>query len=126
MRSFKTSHIPVDLSRHDQNFVLIKSLMDSVDTLGGIASICFRFHFQQILRMHGYQGCQKTRNFVRNSKILIVRSTIQPKLCKIKNHQEIHQNFLKNGKLFWILLNFGCMVDLTMSIFEFHTKCLVL
>ena len=40
------------------------------------------------LRMHtqGCQGCQKTRNFVRNSKILIDRSTIQPKLNKIKNH----------------------------------------
>ena len=57
-------------------------------TLGGITSICFRFHFQQTLRMHtqGCQGCQKTRNFVRNSKILIARSTIQPKLSKIKNH----------------------------------------
>ena len=54
-------------------------------TVGGIASICFRFHFQQTLRMHT-QGCQKTRNVVRNSKILIARSTIQPKLSKIENH----------------------------------------
>ena len=40
------------------------------------------------LRMHtqGCQGCQKIRNLVRNSKILIARSTIQPKLSKIKNH----------------------------------------
>ena len=40
------------------------------------------------LRIHtqGCQGCQKIRNFVRNSKILIARSTIQPKLSKIKNH----------------------------------------
>ena len=57
-------------------------------TLGGIASICFRFHFHQTLRMHtqGCQGCQKAKNFLRNSKLLIARSTIQPKLSKIKNH----------------------------------------
>ena len=57
-------------------------------TLGGIASICFKFHFQQTLRTHtqGCQGCQKIRNFVRNSKILIARSTIHPILSKIKNH----------------------------------------
>ena len=76
------------------------------------------------LRMHTQEchGCQMTRNFVRNSKLLIARSTIQPKLSKIKNHQEIHQNSLKNGKLFLILLNFGWMVNLAMSIFEFLTK----
>ena len=58
-----------------------------INTLGGIASICSRFHFQQTLRMHTQrcQGCQKTINFMRNSKILIARSTIQPKLSKIKN-----------------------------------------
>jgi len=62
------------------------------DTLGGIASICFKFHFQtdhqQTLRTHtqGCQGCQKIRNFVRNLKILIARSTIHPSLIKIKNH----------------------------------------
>ena len=61
-------------------------------TLGGIASICFKFHFQtdyqQTLRTHTQecQGCQKIRNFVRNSKILIARSTIHPSLSKIKNH----------------------------------------
>ena len=40
------------------------------------------------LRMHtqGCHGCQMTRDFVRKSKILIPRSTIQPKLSKIKNH----------------------------------------
>ena len=57
-------------------------------TLGGIASICFKFHFQtdykQTLRTH--QGCQKIRIFVRNLKILIARSTIHPSLSKIKNH----------------------------------------
>ena len=64
-------------------------------TLGGIASICFRFHFKQTLRMHtqGCQGCQKTRNFVRNSKILIARSTIQPKLNKIKNNLPYFDEF---------------------------------
>ena len=77
------------------------------------------------MHTQGCHGCQMTRNFVRNSKILIARSTIQPKLSKIKNHQEIHQNSLKNGKLFLILLHFGWMVDLAMSIFEFLTKFLV-
>ena len=40
------------------------------------------------LWMHtqGCKGCQKTRHFVRNSKILKARLTIQPKLSKIKKH----------------------------------------
>ena len=64
-------------------------------TLGGIASICFRFYFQQTLRIQiqGCQGCQKTRNFMRNSKMLIVRSTIQPKLGKIKNNLAFFKEF---------------------------------
>ena len=37
----------------------------------------------------------------------------------------MHQNPLKNGKLFLILINDGWMVDLAMSIFEFLTKFLV-
>ena len=37
----------------------------------------------------------------------------------------MQQNSLKNGKLFLILLNFGWMVDLAMSIFEFLTKFLI-
>merc|ERR1712051_227414 len=59
------------------------------------------------LRMHtqGCHGCQMTRNFVRNSKILIARLTIQP-------------------NCFLILLHFGWMIDLAMSIFEFLTKFL--
>ena len=66
-----------------------------LSTLGGIASICFRLHFQQALWMHtqGCQGCQRTRNFERNSKILIARSTIQPKLCKIKNNLPFFKEF---------------------------------
>ena len=64
-------------------------------TLGGIASICFRFHFHQTLRIHtqGCQGCQETRFFVRNSKILNARSTIQPKLSKIKNNLPFFKEF---------------------------------
>ena len=46
-------------------------------TLGGIASICFIFHFQQTLRS---QGCQKIRKIVRNTKLPIARSTIHPSL----------------------------------------------
>ena len=46
-------------------------------TLGGIASICFRFHFQQTLRIQiqGSQGCQKIRKIVRSSKLPIARAT---------------------------------------------------
>ena len=60
-------------------------------TLGGIATICFKFNFQtdnqQTLRTHiqKCQGCQKIRNLLRNWKILIARSTIQPSLSKIQN-----------------------------------------
>ena len=76
-------------------FILSKGVLRLLCTLGGIASICFRFHFQQKLRMHthGCQGCQKTRNFERNSKILIARSTIQPKLSKIKNNLPFFKEF---------------------------------
>ena len=99
-----------------------------VRTLKGIASIGFRFYFQQTLwiQIQGCQGCQKTRNVMKNSKILIARSTIQPKLSKIKkNPEEMHQNSSKDGKWFLILFNFGWMVDLAMSIFEFLTKFLI-
>ena len=41
----------------------------------------------------GCQGCQEIRNLVRNSKILIARSTIQPKLSKIKNHLPFSDEF---------------------------------
>ena len=37
----------------------------------------------------------------------------------------MHQNSSKYGKWFLILFNFGWMVDLAMSIFEFLTKFLV-
>ena len=37
----------------------------------------------------------------------------------------MHQNSSKNGKWFLILFNFGWMVDLAMSIFEFLTKFLI-
>ena len=97
------------------------------NTLGGIASICFRFHFQQTLRMHpqGCQGCHKIRNFVRNSKMLIARSTIQPKLNKIKIHLPFFDEFWCIFTVFLILLNLGWMVDLAMSIFVFLTKFLI-
>ena len=71
-------------------------------TLGGIALICFRFHFQQTQRIHT-QGCQKTINFERNSKILIARSTIQPELSKIKN----------NLPFYGILMHFSMVFDFT-------------
>ena len=79
-----------------------------IHTLGGIASICVRFHFQQTLRMHtqGCQGCQKTRNFVRNSKILIARSTIQPKWSKIKNNLPLFKEFWCISKCFFDFTQF--------------------
>ena len=77
------------------------------------------------MHTHGCQGCQRTRNFVRSSKILIARSTIQPKLSKIKNHYA--SNFLKKWQIvfeftqwwlngrpgngwFWISHNFSDLV----------------
>ena len=71
------------------------------------------------------QKCRKTRKFVRNPKLLIARSTIQPYLSKIKNHGKMHPNSLKNGKLFLILLNDGWMVDLAMGSFGFLTIFLI-
>ena len=41
----------------------------------------------------GVSGCQKARNFLRNSKLLIARSTIQPKLSKIKNNLPFFKEF---------------------------------
>ena len=80
--------------KHGRSLFTLIHLINK-DTLGGIASICFRFHFQHTLRMHtqGCQGCQKTRNFVRNSKILISRSTIQPKWSKIKYNLPYFKEF---------------------------------
>ena len=94
--------------------------------LEGIASICFRFHFQQTLRMHtqGCQGCQKIRNFVRNSKYLSPGQPFSPKLNKIKNYLPFVMNFDSFLNVFLILLNFGMMVDLAMSIFVFLIKFL--
>ena len=46
------------------------------------------------MHTQGQQGCQKKRNFVRNTKILIARSmTIKPKLNKIKNHLPFFDEF---------------------------------
>ena len=71
---------------------------------------CFRFNFQQTLRIQiqGCQGCQKTRNFMRTSKILIARSTIQPKLSRIKKILRNSSKFLKKWQIvfdftqFWL------------------------
>ena len=51
-------------------------------TLGGIASICFRFHIQQTLRIkiQGSQGCQKIRKIMRIQAILIARSIFKLKI----------------------------------------------
>ena len=83
-------------SLHNTNFTNTNyTTLGKEVTLGGIASICFRLHFQQTLRIQiqGSQGCQMIRNFVRNSKILIARSTIQPKRRKIKNNLSFFKEF---------------------------------
>ena len=71
-----------------QNYLVRFNHKNEHYTLGGIASICFKSHFQQTLRIQiqGFQGCQKIRKIVRNTKIPIARSTIHPSLSKIKNH----------------------------------------
>ena len=54
--------------------LVIQKFQTSHTAQGGIASICFKFHFQtdhlQTLRTRtqGCQGCQKNTNFVRNWK----------------------------------------------------------
>ena len=73
-----------------QQLRLIETFVDF--TLGGIASICFKFHFQtdyqQTLRIQiqGSQGRQKIRKIVGNPKQPIARSTMHPVLSKIKDH----------------------------------------
>ena len=80
-------------------------------TLGGIASICFKFHFQtdyqQTLRIQiqGSQGCQKIRKIVRNPKLLIARSTIQSKKCHFGKPNDIGPKFMV-WFLFFILIGF--------------------
>ena len=61
---------------------ILFNISEPVATVGEMAQICFKSLWTHT---QGRQGCQKTRNFVRNSKILIASSTIQPKLRKIKN-----------------------------------------
>ena len=60
------------------------------------------------MHTQGCQGCQKIRNLLRNSKILIARSTIQPKLSKIKKTLRNASIFIKNWQMvfdftqFWL------------------------
>ena len=63
----------------------------------------FQIYFQQTLRIQiqGCQGSQETINFIRNSKILIARSTIQPKLSKIKKKLPFFKEFLNLSQNFW-------------------------
>ena len=88
-------------------------------TLGGIASICFRFHFQQTLRIQiqGSQGCQKIREIVRNPKLPIAiffgiwhffdiqfentSNLIFPSF-KVLSKSFFHKNF-KTGLTFWYM-----------------------
>ena len=71
------------------------------------------------MHTQGCQGCQKTRNFVTKSKILISRSS------KIKNNLLFFKEFWCIFQWFLIFLNYGWMVDLAMSIFNFLAKFLV-
>ena len=78
-------------------------------------NFCFRFHFQQTLRIQiqGSQGCQKIRKVVRNLKLPIARSTIHPSLSKIKNNLSFFKEFW-GAVCWWILeadpLLRGCML----------------
>ena len=60
------------------------------------------------MHTQGCQGCQKIRNLLRNSKILIARSTIQPKLSKIKKTLRNASKFIKKWPIvfdftqFWL------------------------
>ena len=60
------------------------------------------------MHTQGCQGCQNTINFVRNSKILIARSTVQLYFSRIKNHWKMHQNSFKKWQIvfdftqFWL------------------------
>ena len=84
--SNRSSHIQTDVITH--LWPTLPKIYFS--TVGGITHICFKS-----LKMHtqGCHWCQKTRNFVRNSKILITRSTIQPKWSKIKNNLPFFKEF---------------------------------
>ena len=67
----------ISLINVKSRLLILKKKSTLYATLGGIASICFRYHFQQTLRIQiqGSQGCQKIRKIVRNQKLPIARST---------------------------------------------------
>ena len=108
-----------------QQLRLIETFVDF--TLGGIASICFKFHFQtdyqQTLRMQiqESQGCQKIRKIVRNLKLPIARSTIHPSLSKIKNHYwKTIKNWEKESLInyWWIFYHQKMCFNLKMEVFR--------
>ena len=63
------------------------------DTVGGIAYICFKW-FQITADAHtGVSWVSNNQKFCEKLKILIARSTIQPKLSKIKNNLPFFKEF---------------------------------
>ena len=96
-----------------QTFQTVDLLLMVAITLGGIASICFKSLWTQIQRC---QGCQIIRNFLKNSKILFARSTIQPKLSQnIKKYIKIHSKIEKTNnfkfKNYHLMVKHSLLVD---------------
>ena len=97
--------------------------------LGGIASICFRFHFLQTLRMHpqrrGVRGLIRSEILWEIQKCSLPGRPSSQNWIKSKSIYHFLMNFDAFFTVFLILLNFGWMVDLAMSIFVFLTKFLI-
>ena len=97
--------------------------------LGGIASICFRFHFLQTLRMHpqrrGVRGLIRSEILWEIQKCSLPGRPSSQNWIKSKTIYHFLMNFDAFFTVFLILLNFGWMVDLAMSIFVFLTKFLI-
>ena len=61
------------------------------------------------------QGGQKTRNFVRNSKILIARSTIQPLKNASKYIRKLGKKFNFQFKKYFLVVKNSLIIDLNSS-----------
>ena len=115
-------HCPL-LSCHRHSAHNVKK--DHQNTLGEIASISFKFHFQtdyqQTLLNHtqGCHGCQKIRNLLGNSKI--ARSTINPSLSKIKKKllSKNNKKWEKKEFLTWKLNFFAILLWILMHFLMF-------
>ena len=76
-------------------------------------------------RPRGVRGVKRSEILWEIQKYSLPGRPSSQNWVKPKKHQEMHQNSSKTGKWFLILLNFGWMVDLAISIFEFLIKFLI-